>query len=85
MGQTLIKECNECGLGYYKPWYEPMWLGRRNWTEAHEAYHGYSQRDYGRDLERERIIKLLQEAECQGEDDWCGTIEQAIALIKGGE
>ena len=31
----------------------------------------------------ERIIKLLEEAECQGEDDWCGTIEQAIALIKG--
>lgn len=33
--------------------------------------------------ERSRIIKLLKEAECQGEDDWCGTIEQAIALIKG--
>jgi len=38
---------------------------------------------YGRSQERERIIKLLEEAECQGEDDWCGTIEQAIALIKG--
>lgn len=34
--------------------------------------------------ERERIIKLLEEAECQGEDDWCKTIEQAIALIKAG-
>lgn len=33
--------------------------------------------------ERLRIIKLLDEAECQGEDDWCGTIKQAIALIKG--
>ena len=33
--------------------------------------------------ERKRIIKLLENAECQGEDDWCGTIQQAIALIKG--
>jgi hypothetical protein len=37
----------------------------------------------GANRERERIIKLLEEAECQGEDDWCNTIEQAIALIKG--
>jgi hypothetical protein len=33
--------------------------------------------------ERERIIKLLEESECQGEDDWCGTIQLAIRLIKG--
>ena len=33
--------------------------------------------------EQQRIIKLLEEAECQGENDWCNTIEQAIALIKG--
>jgi hypothetical protein len=38
---------------------------------------------YGRSQEQERIIKLLEAAECQGEDDWCGTIEQVIALIKG--
>jgi hypothetical protein len=31
----------------------------------------------------ERIIKLLEESECQGEDDWCGTIQLAIRLIKG--
>jgi len=37
----------------------------------------------GQAYEIERIIKLLEEAECQGEDDWCGTIEQAIELIKG--
>ncbi len=37
----------------------------------------------GEAREQQRIIKLLEEAECQGEDDWCGTIEQVIALIKG--
>lgn len=37
----------------------------------------------GQNDERQRIIKLLEEAECQGEDDWCKTIQQAIALIKG--
>lgn len=37
----------------------------------------------GVEYERERIIKLLEESECQGEDDWCGIIKQAIALIKG--
>ncbi len=35
------------------------------------------------DKAEQRIIKLLEEAECQGEDDWCKTIQQAIALIKG--
>ncbi len=33
--------------------------------------------------ERQRIIKMLEEAECQGENDWCGTIEEIIRLIKG--
>ena len=40
-------------------------------------------RRQGAIAERERIIKLLEEAECQGEDDCCKTIQQAIALIKG--
>jgi len=40
-------------------------------------------RAHGVRAEQQRIIKLLEEAECQGEGDWCGTIEQAIALIKG--
>lgn len=81
MSQKLINECSECGLGYYKPWYEPMWLGRRNWGEAHEAYHGNSQRDYGRELERERIIKLLGEHQW-GDGDWVWK-DELIELIKG--
>jgi len=40
-------------------------------------------RAHGARAEQERIIKLLATAECQGEDDWCATIEQAIALIEG--
>jgi hypothetical protein len=43
----------------------------------------YRGREVGKRKERERIIKLLEEAECQGENDWCKTIEQAIVLIKG--
>lgn len=76
MKQTLIKECDGCGLGYFKPWYEPMWLAHKNWTEAHESYHGNSQRDYGKKLEQERIIKLLEDA-----DSACSS--WAVALIKG--
>jgi hypothetical protein len=91
MGQTLIKECQECGLGYYKPWYEPMWLGRKNWIEAHKAYHNYSQRDYGRDLERERIIKLIEPLGCPANGHNCEnnlalyTADDLIALIKGNK
>lgn len=73
MAQTLIKECSDCGLGYFKPWYEPMWLGRKNWIEAHEGYHNNSQRDYGKRLERERIIELLEslKGSCDNDCDDC--------------
>jgi len=56
---------------------EPYIVMEAPGKEARELY-----RKEGEQRERQRIIKLLEEAECQGEDDWCGTIGQAIALIK---
>jgi hypothetical protein len=90
MAQILIRECYECGLGYYKPWYEPMWLGKKNWHQAHDAYHGNSQRDYGRQLERQRILELLKKHHKQtkaGNTNLARKYEAAvlacIALIEG--
>ena len=93
MAQKLIQECDECGLSYFKPWYEPTWLARRNWAEAYEAFHDNSQRAYGKELERERIIKILEEL--KGDQEGCcdeckphlensrNYLTNLIALIKG--
>lgn len=39
--------------------------------------------DFGRRVERESLVKMLQDVECQGEDDWCDFIQQVVALIEG--
>ena len=83
--EKRIELCDDCGLGYYKPFYEPMWLSRILWKSSHDPYHhenyngddrmgvGEQWRQTGRDQEREQIIKLLIE----------NKFGDAAALIKG--
>ena len=86
----LVFNCVECGYQYKAAWYEPNWLARRVWLSDHESFHAGAIRDdyasqwkdVGRRLERERIIKLLEEQEVEGWFDR-GLKQHFIALIKG--
>lgn len=63
-----IEACTECGLAYYKPFYEPMWLAKIMWIRAHKKNHTEekikstldTEYEWGVMDERERIIKLLE-------------------------
>ena len=97
----LVFNCVECGYQYKAAWYEPNWLAKRVWLPDHESFHAgairddYASqwRDVGRQLERERIIKLLEEL--KGDQDGCcdeckphlensrNYLTAVIALIKG--
>jgi len=60
--------CIECGLGYYKPFYEPMWLAKIMWKSAHKKTHTEDRisnlsQDYRNGVRdgEEAVIKLIPE------------------------
>jgi hypothetical protein len=88
--EKRIELCQDCGMGYWKPFYEPMWLARILWKSSHSQYHGSDRHDAvveswqvtARQEERERIIKLLDETLVYGEPVVIER-DRLIALIKG--
>jgi hypothetical protein len=90
-------QCAECGYAYTSLWYEPNWIAKRFYLPDHKSFHYNSWlneypsqwKRHGAEIERERIIKLLEAERWELPD---GTpaggevympLEQAIALIKG--
>jgi len=88
-------QCAECGYAYKSLWYEPNWIAKRFYTADHNSFHYTSwANDYpsqwkrhGAELERERIIKLLEHITQVGTEClMCGndcSAERLIVLIKG--
>jgi len=95
-------ECAECGYAYKSFWYEPNWIARRFYEADHISFHHNSWlndypsqwKRYGAEIERARIIKLLEEylalteyseqvEDAQSNPEWTNGFQSAIALIKG--
>lgn len=71
-------QCAECGYAYKSFWYEPNWIAKRFYLADHKSFHYNSWlndypsqwKHHGAEMERERIIKLIQEhIELQISDD----------------
>jgi hypothetical protein len=86
--------CNECGMKWIKPFWEPLWLSRLGAAQEHDKYHAGNTdgKDHQlvkvwREWERERIIKVLNDyfELCQETDDnpeWENGFQAAIAIAK---
>jgi len=85
----ITKKCEDCGLGYMKRWYQPMWSARKDWDETHSAFHNSQQWSNAVRFERERICDLINNLEevsfeaDAGLDFIAGDALDLIALIKG--
>jgi len=83
-----IEMCNECGSGYYKPFWEPLWFARRAWADAHEIAHSDPENHRAvrlyREWERERILELLTNWTGVGDypDGYRDALKAAIRQIK---
>lgn len=81
-----IEMCNECGSGYYKPFWEPLWFARRAWADAHEIAHSDPENHRAvrlyREWERERIIALLESEVWDSPEIATPYVRHIIALIK---
>jgi hypothetical protein len=83
-------QCAECGYAYKSLWYEPNWIAKRFYTADHNSFHYTSwANDYpsqwkrhGAELERERIIKLL-EHEIEGFESEINQLNDGDSLSKG--
>ena len=78
----LVFSCSDCGYRWFSPWYEPTWFGRRIAIADHEKAHDRLVKewddwaDYYGGLERQRIIKLIEDNETLG-------YGYLVALING--
>jgi hypothetical protein len=92
---SKVAICNECGMEWIKPFWEPKWLSRIGAADAHLLYHDTALKDQEqpekhplviawREWERERIIALLEEKLSEDYNGNCFmSVVRVIALIKG--
>jgi hypothetical protein len=72
-------QCADCGYAYKSFWYEPNWIAKYFYVADHKSFHYNSWlndypsqwKRYGAESERERIIKLLEEAKADELDSPC--------------
>ena len=86
-----ITLCDECGLEWVKPFWEPRWVSRAAANEIHDDYHrGWKDPEHNeiveswREWERDRIIDLLDEALIYGEPVVIER-DRLIAIIEADE
>jgi len=78
--------CEECGLQWVKPFWEPKWLAHRAAGEIHADYHesAFSPERHElimlwREWERDRIIALIESSAVGGYAD----ADYIVFLLKG--
>jgi len=94
-----VFECYDCGYKYSAAWYEPTWLAKKQYVTDHGEFCGsvkaneiqQSWINHGAEVERERIIKLLEDERllctptmpCELAYRYSCDCPSLIALIKG--